>query len=98
VGKSPGVSGCLADFDRKTSNSSLGRVRAQSRRSHNSTHLFAPGHLSVMMYSTILQSLIMLRVAFVRMRAGESHAQYSIVMPAKNTECKAMREKPTETL
>jgi hypothetical protein len=51
-----------------------------------------------MMYSTILQSLIMLRVAFVRMRAGESHAQYSIVMPAKNTECKAMSEKPTETL
>jgi hypothetical protein len=62
------------------------------------TNLFAPGHLSVMMYSTMLQSLIMLRVAFVRMRAGESHAQYSIVIPAKNTECKAMSEKPTETL
>jgi hypothetical protein len=51
-----------------------------------------------MMYNTMLQSLIMLRVALVRMRAGESHAQYNIVMPAKNTECRAMSEKPTETL
>ena len=42
---------------------------------HCGTHLFAPGHLSVMMYSTMLQSLIMLRVAFVKTRAGESHAQ-----------------------
>ena len=51
-----------------------------------------------MMYNTMLQSLIMLRVALVSTRAGESHAQYKIVMPAKNTECRAMSEKPTETL
>ena len=60
------------------------------------TYLFAPGHLSVIMYSTMLQSLIMLRVAFVSIRAGDSHAQYSIVMPARKTECSAMSEKPTE--
>ena len=45
-----------------------------------------------MMYSTILQSLTMLRVALVRTRAGESHAQYNIAMPAKKTECSAMSE------
>jgi hypothetical protein len=60
------------------------------------TYLFAPGHLSVIMYNTMLQSLIMLRVAFVSIRAGESHAQYSMVMPARKTECSAMSEKPTE--
>jgi hypothetical protein len=81
----------------RVSISSLGR---EGPRVYNpiNTHLFAPGHLSVMMYSTMLQSLIILRVAFVRMTAGESHAQYNIVMPAKNTECKAMSEKPTDTL
>jgi hypothetical protein len=46
----------------------------------------------VIMYSTMLQSLIMLRVAFVRMRAGESQAQYSIMTPAENTECSAISE------
>lgn len=65
---------------------------------YSGTYLFAPGHLSVMMYSTMLQSLIILRVAFVRTTAGESHAQYNVVIPAKNTECNAISEKPTETL
>lgn len=63
---------------------------------HDCTYLFAPGHLSVLMYSKILQSLIMLRVAFVSIEAGKSHAQYSMVMPARKTECSAMSEKPTE--
>jgi hypothetical protein len=55
--------------------SSFASFEAASSPTHSITYLFAPGHLSVIMYSTMLQSLIMLRVAFVKMRDGESQAQ-----------------------